>query len=329
MNRWDPTGAGAAVPVTVLVGDTPVLPLIEGMIAEQTDTVAILDTTFGRIGMDVSRLSLPPVTGQRTPDCGCCQARLDLVDGLRILVERPTPPSHIVVCVGGDDDIATVVRTMLSDPDLDRLTRLDAVIATVDAATLSTRLALDLPLAEQRQAEHLAIADRVMIMGSHKVTHRTRQQVIRAVSIINRVGFVLDPDVDRIGWSDVAEIDGWHGAPLTKPRPTAIPPQTHLVDGLETVTCWVNGAVNPPAFDEWINDIVTGNSSRILRLQGALRINGQVERTCLRGVRSFVSSHSESEHAAHRRSRHSVLAIVGNDLDAATIRSGFLSTITA
>jgi G3E family GTPase len=325
----------APVPVTIIVGHTPMLPVIERMVAEHTGagtgtgtgTVAILDTASGHPHMDPGLLALPAVTGQRTPDCGCCQARLDIVDGLRILIERPTPPSHIVVWVGDDDDIATVVRTVLSDPDLGRLARLDSVIATVDAPTLSTRLALNLPVAEQHQAEQLAIADRVLVMGSHHVTAGTRQQVIRAISTINRVGFIVDPGMGRLNWSDLSDIDGWHGAPLTTPRSAGIPAQTHLTDGLETITCWVNGEVNPPVFDEWINDIVTGNSSRILRLQGALRINGQAERTCLRGVRSFVSSHSESEHAAHRRSRHSVLAIVGNDLDAPEIRSGFMSTI--
>ena len=354
-----PIDPWAAVPVTIIVGHAPVMPVIERMIAAHTGTgnatgngngngndndnasgidmgidmgndmgnVAILDTTPGPAHSGPGWLSLPAVTGQRTPDCGCCQARLDIVDGLRIMVERPTPPSCIVVWVGDDHDIATVVRTVLSDPDLARLIRLDSVIATVDAPTLSTRLALNLPLADRHQAEQLAIADRVMVMESQHVTAGTRQQVIRAISTINRVGFIIDPGLDRVGWSDLCDIDGWHGAPLTTPRTAGIATHTHLADELETITCWVNGAVNPPVFDAWINDIVMGNSSRILRLQGALRINGQAERTCLRGVRSFVSSHSESEHAAHRRSRHSVLAIVGNDLDAPEIRSGFMSTL--
>jgi hypothetical protein len=44
-------------------------------------------------------------------------------------------------------------------------------------------------------------------------------------------------------------------------------------------------------------------------------------------VRSFASSHSESEHLPQDRSAHSLVVVVGHRLDEASIRSSFLAAL--
>lgn len=133
--------ATGLVPVTVVTGG-PEAPLLSSRIragAGLRPVSLLTSKAVGSTGSNSVWLKLEPVEGYRTFGCRCCQVRLDLVEGLRMLIERRVRPDRVVVLLDPLCDISTALQTLLSDPDLGRLISLDGVIATTDAVALSTR----------------------------------------------------------------------------------------------------------------------------------------------------------------------------------------------
>ena len=101
---------------------------------------AVIINEFGEIGLD--HLLVEPVDGEAVvlaSGCVCCTVRSDLQDTLRRLLVRrdrgEIPPfSRMLVETTGLADPAPIVQLLLNNPLLGHYLRLDAVVATVDAA---------------------------------------------------------------------------------------------------------------------------------------------------------------------------------------------------
>ena len=317
------------VPVTVVTGGPEALVVSHRMRdvwgAHRVSVLA--HVSHDSVEADTSWLRLLPVEGYRTSGCECCRVRLDLVEGLRLLVERRARPDHVIVVLDPLCDLSTALQTLLSDPDLQRLIALDAVIATTDAVALSTRLALGLPFGTQSELERLSVADRILVVRGGELVDASLHRAMVSLRTVAGFGLIAVPSVWPVDLHHLAGLNAWHGAPALDP-PAAAEPIT-VEDGFDlpqTVLCAIDGDLDPAAVEEWLDEIVAVNASRILRLQGALSVAGQEFRVCLHGVRSYASSHSEQMHGAEERSTRSVVAISGYCLDADVIRSGFDAT---
>lgn len=327
------TDAPKRVPVTVIAGrDEAALlavrlgvGLASGQVSERVTVIA--ETAPPEAAPGVDWLVLGAVEGERTEDCACCRSRVDLVQAIRLAVERPLPAQRVLVLVDPSRDLATVTQTLLSEPDVQRLADLDAVIAAVDAVALGTRLALDLPLEEDLGLQRLAVADRVLVARAIDLTDDALGRVLRAVRTVNRFGYVAVPSVAPVDMAALVDLRAWHGAPTI--ATTSLSEPFHLDEGDEcpiTVHCEVEGLLDPDAVETWFDRLIAAHGPRLLRLQGAVAVTGQDARVCCRGVRSFAVSHSEDEHPPSGRSGRSVVAIVGYGLDADVLRREFEST---
>lgn len=87
--------------------------------------------------------------------------------------------------------------------------------------------------------------------------------------------------------------------------------------------CRTDRALDADRVDEWLDEIIAAHAARLLRLQGAIAVPGQAERTCIDGVRSWATSHSEAEHPAGRRSTTSMVMLVGRGLPVAALHADF------
>ena len=318
-----------AVPLTVVTGGPEAALLVHRMrLAMAADPVGVLSgTTVGAAGNMQEWLRLPPVEAWRSSACACCRVRLDLVDGLRLLVDRRVRPERVIVLLDALDDLPTALQTLLSDPDMQRLVELDGVIATVDAVALSTRVQLGLPFGSQPELERLAVADRVLVVRGDELVDDALHGVMVRLRAIAGFALTAVPSIWPLAVQQLVGLNAWHGAPAAHPMIVNEPIVVDDGTGTPvTVCCEVEGELDPDAVEEWLDEIVAINASRILRLQGAVRVAGQEFRVCLRGVRSFASSHSELTHPVDQRSARSVVAIAGYGLDADAIRSGFTAT---
>ena len=321
--------AADLVPVTVVTGGAEASLLVHRMrLGLADDPIGVLSGNAGAAADDIHEwLRLQPVEGSRSSGCACCRVRLDLVEGLRLLVDRRVRPERVIVLLDALDDLSTALQTLLSDPDLQRLVELDGVIQTVDAVALSTRVRLGLPFGAQPELERLAIADRVLVVRGDELVDEALHSVMVGLRTVAGFGLTAVPSIWPVAVKELVGLNAWHGAPAVQPRIVSAPVVVeHGCERPDTVYCEVDGELDPDAVEEWLDEIVAVNASRILRLQGAVRVAGQEFRVCLRGVRSFATSHSELMHPVDQRSTRSIVAVAGYGLDAAAIRSGFDAT---
>lgn len=274
-----------------------------------------------------------PDVHHRSPGCVCCAFREDLVDAVGRAVRRRIPPSRVIVVVDAlADDVLTVVSTLLSSIEITRRCELDAVIAEFDAVEAATRLAtlghvIDGPAVDAASATvggagaALAIADRIVLRRRSLVTAEalasTHAALAAHAGFASAAGSWNATALERVG-----RLDAWHGAPRARSRAAG------SAGGPQTVVLSVDEPLDPDAIDDWLDRLVSRHAARLFRVQGALSVAGHDERTCIYGVRSFATSHSEREHE-RQRSTASVLAICGVGLDADELAASFRATVAS
>ncbi|MEM9517092.1 MAG: GTP-binding protein [Actinomycetota bacterium] len=270
--------------------------------------------------------------GHRTPDCPCCAMRLDVIDGLLRTVRRARRPTRVLLVAGPDHDLATIVYTILSDADLARHVRLDAVVVAVDAVAIATRRAADVPLGSRVELDALAIADALVVTRTADVTSEGLANVRTALDAVNAVGAQVilpgenpttPPAVERLRGT-VLGLDAWHGAPAVDPHVTVL---THSSGGApDTVVLRQAAPLDPAAVDEWLDRLIESHAQRLVRMQGALAIESSPVRVCCHGVRSFAMSHSEADDPVASQRTESLLVMVGYDLDVDALTAEFAAT---
>jgi G3E family GTPase len=305
------------IPVTVLWGDPR---LVDSLLDRNGDPQQQIlgRANSHRPGPNVAR---PAITGSRTPGCRCCQSRLDLVDAIRTLVERPAPPTHLIVALSNSDDPLVAVRTLLAEPDLAAIVDLDAVVATVSATSLATRIATDQSLKDGYLLDALAIADRVIVADAGLVTADARSAVTEVLGGITQVGTIMcreelvRPATELLG--------AWHGIPpVANGGEYLVPP-----DGIPgTLRCTLPGSVDPLQFERWLDATIATYGSRLCRVQGVVQVHSHREPICLRGALSYASTHSGHGGTNHPAWQGSTFVIVGYELDHADLAHGFHAT---
>jgi G3E family GTPase len=285
------------------------------------------------------RITVVPDVGERSPGCPCCRLRLDLVDAVARLVRRRSRPTHLLVAVPDvaadptaepdGTSVTAVVHTVLSDPDLRRWVRLDGVVATLDAVASVTRLRTGSPVVEGEGAERLAIADRLLVARADQVVEASLTELRDVMGRLNRIAPVLAPAVERVAVEQLLSIDAWHGAPNVMPAtPRGIAADTgHRVAGTpDLVVLEQRGALDPGGVEAWLDEVLAHHAPRLVRLQGALAVDGSPGRVCCHGVGSYAMSHPEHEHSGGRRSDTSLMMLIGHGLPADELAAGLRAT---
>jgi len=312
-------------PVTVVVSSRPSELMLYA--AHQERTTLIVDRSSAQLtGVEnvMARgqmvISEPDVY-YRSPGCACCAVRQDLVDAVMRSAQRAETPERLLVLVDPNQaDLLTAISTLLSSFEIVRRASLDSVIVHVDAVEMATRITTGSSPVDDELATALAIADRVGIVGLADVTPTVGARIYQELAARSGFADVIDR-ADRVfGRSDLEE--AWHGAPRARSLPSLGP------DLPSTTVLRVDRLLDAEAIDEWLDNLVASHASRLFRIQGALSVLGNSERTCCYGVRSFATSHSEREHLS-RHSTESVLAICGVGLDAGDLAASFQDTVAS
>ncbi len=313
-----------SIPITVLASTRPHPTLLHHTREPGTALVAAREVIEQLDPADLvlqGRVTVSdPDTYFRSPGCPCCAVREDLVASVVRATQRAELPGHVVVIADPTtDDLLTAVTTLLSSFEISRRCHLDAVVLQVDAVELATRLTTGGNIVDGQIEPAVAIADRIVIDGDHHVTNAAFTDLRAA--LIDRSGFARSVDSGSDG-EHHDRLDAWHGAP------TATPIDRGRDDAPATIVLRVDAPLDPEAIDGWLDLLVARHASRLFRIQGALSVVGNAERTCCYGVRSFAISHSERDHPVHR-STESVLAICGVGLDADELAASFESTVAS
>ncbi|MEO9613524.1 MAG: GTP-binding protein [Nitratireductor sp.] len=337
------------LPVTVLTGylGSGKTTLLNRILTENHGKrYAVIVNEFGEIGIDNELIvESDEEIYEMNNGCVCCTVRGDLIRVVEGLMRRPGRFDAIVVETTGLADPVPVAQTFFMDDDVRAKTRLDAVVALVDAKHLPLRLK------DSREAEdQIAFADVVVVNKTDLVDEDELAALEATIRAINpsarihratRAGLPLAEVLDRGAFDLTRALDNDphfldHGHPDHACGPDcdhdhgdhAGHDHHHHHDASPIHDVSVRsislrgGALDPKKFFPWIEKTTQIDGPNILRLKGIIALAGDDERYVVQGVHMIV----EGDHQRAWRDdekRESRLVFIGRDLDAERLKRTF------
>lgn len=227
--------------------------------------------------------------------CLCCAAGDDLASTVWTLVQRLDRPSRVVIETSGLADPAPALRRLVGDLRLRQTTRLDGLVATVDAVHGSSILS-DQPMA-QRQA---AVADRRLITKSDLASAEeiaALSQHLRALNPGAPIETVSHGDIDAgklFGASlydpktGRADPDRWLNLQVYRAE-RAVDDRSHD----QAVGTWLVEETRPVDWDalsQRLGSIIARQGDLILRLKGIIHTSSDPRPLVIHGVQRLFHS---------------------------------------
>jgi len=342
--------AQTQIPVTVLTGylGAGKTTLLNRILSENHGKrYAVIVNEFGEIGIDNDLIvESDEEIYEMNNGCVCCTVRGDLIRVVEGLMKRPGRFDAIVVETTGLADPVPVAQTFFMDDDVRTKTKLDAVVALVDAKHLPLRLK------DSKEAEdQIAFADVVVLNKTDLVTPEELEKVeatIRAINPAARIhrtqrsgvplGEVLDRgafDLSRALENDPHFLDAHDHDHDHECGPDCDHDHHHHHDGhhhhdhasdIHDVTVKSvslrGGEMDPKKFFPWIEKVTQIEGPNILRLKGIIALKGDEDRYVLQGVHMILEG--DHQRAWKEGEKHeSRLVFIGRDLDAERLRKSF------
>ena len=316
----------AQIPVTVLTGylGSGKTTLLNRILSEDHGKrYAVIVNEFGEIGIDNDLIvESDEEIYEMNNGCICCTVRGDLIRTVEGLMRRPGRFDAILVETTGLADPAPVAQTFFMDDDVRSKTKLDAVVALVDAKHLPLRLKDSTEAADQ-----IAFADVVVLNKIDLVNEDELREVEAAVRAINPAARIHKTERSGVDLKEVLD----RGAFDLK---RAVDNDPHFLEGdddhhhhhveesgVRSVSLRA-GDMDPKRFFPWIEKTTQIDGPNILRLKGIIAIKDDPERYVVQGVHMIL----EGDHQRPWRDgekRESRLVLIGRDLDEERLRRTF------
>jgi cobalamin biosynthesis protein CobW len=298
----------AKVPCTIVTGflGAGKTTLVRNVLENADRRLAVIVNEFGDVGIDGEILKSCGVENcpedaivELANGCLCCTVADDFVPALKSLLDRPSPPEHIVIETSGLALPKPLVKAF-NWPEIASRVTVDGVITVVDGAAVAAGRFADDPeaIAKQRAADEsldhdnpleevfedqLLCADLVILNKSDLMSSQQRQEVTaeigrtlpRAVKVVETQNGRV-PIAVLLGLGAGAEND------------LAARPSHHDLEGVHDHDDFDTFIVDLPAFDspQAVADRLTRAAAAhdILRMKGFVDIVGKPMRLLVQGV---------------------------------------------
>ncbi|MCK9554045.1 GTP-binding protein [Aquamicrobium sp.] len=354
---------GTQIPVTVLTGylGSGKTTLLNRILSENHGKrYAVIVNEFGEIGIDNDLIvESDEEIYEMNNGCVCCTVRGDLIRVVEGLMRRPGRFDAIVVETTGLADPAPVAQTFFMDDDVRSKTKLDAVVALVDARHLPLRLK------DSKEAEdQIAFADVIVLNKTDLVTedelraveatvrainpaakiHRTQRSGVDLAEVLDRGAFDLkralendphfldahDHDHDHVCGPGCDhdhhhhDHDGHdhHGHEHHHHDHQGHDHVSPIHDVTVQSVSLRGGEMDPKKFFPWIEKVTQLEGPNILRLKGIVAFRDDPDRYVIQGVHMIIEG--DHQRAWKDGEKHeSRLVFIGRELDAERLKKSF------
>ncbi|RFC67021.1 GTP-binding protein [Mesorhizobium denitrificans] len=349
----------AQIPVTVLTGylGSGKTTLLNRILSEtHGKRYAVIVNEFGEIGIDNDLIvESDEEIYEMNNGCVCCTVRGDLIRTVEGLMRRPGRFDAILVETTGLADPAPVAQTFFMDDDVRAKTKLDAVVALVDAKHLPLRLK-----DSQEAEDQIAFADVILLNKTDLVSreelrdiegtlrainptaqiYRTERASIGLDKVLDRGAFdlkrVLDndphfldaddhdhdhvcgPDCDHDHHHHDHDHHHHHGHDHDHHHGTASPIHDVTVQSVSLRA----GEMDPKKFFPWIEKVTQNEGPNILRLKGIIAFKDDPDRYVVQGVHMIMEGDHQRAWKDDEK-RESRLVFIGRKLNADALKSAF------
>lgn len=341
----------AQIPVTVLTGylGSGKTTLLNRILSEDHGKrYAVIVNEFGEIGIDNDLIvESDEEIYEMNNGCVCCTVRGDLIRTVEGLMRRPGRFDAILVETTGLADPAPVAQTFFMDDEVRQKTRLDAVVALVDAKHLPLRLK------DSREAEdQIAFADVIVLNKTDLVSeaelrdvevtvrainpaariHKTQRSGVALTEVLDRGAFDLkraldndphfldahDHDHDHECGPDCDHDHHHHHHDHGHDHDHASPIHDLTVKSISLR----GGDMNPQKFFPWLEKITQMDGPNILRLKGIVALTDDPDRYVVQGVHMIIEGDHQRPWKEDEK-RETRLVFIGRELDAEKLKRTF------
>jgi len=338
----------AQIPVTVLTGylGSGKTTLLNRILTEDHGKrYAVIVNEFGEIGIDNDLIvESDEEIYEMNNGCVCCTVRGDLVRVVEGLTRRPGRFDAIIVETTGLADPAPVAQTFFMDDDVRAKTKLDAVVALVDAKHLPLRLK------DSNEAEdQIAFADVVILNKTDLVDDADLAALEATIRVINpsarihraeRAGVALNEVLDRGAFDLKRALDNdphflEHGHEDHVCGPDCDHDHDHehhghhhhgevspIHDAGVKSFSFRAGEMDPKKFFPWMERTTQQDGPNILRMKGIIAFADDPERYVLQGVHMIVEGDHQRAWKDGEK-RESRLVFIGRELDGERLKREF------
>lgn len=199
---------GKKIPVTVITGflGSGKTTLINRVLTETHGIrFAVIENEFGEVGIDQDLvLNEKEEVIEMNNGCICCTVRGDLIRLIVKLAASENPPEHILIETTGLADPSPVAQTFLTNPEVEAVAFLDAIVTLVDARHIEQQLA-----STPEAKDQIAFADIILINKIDLVDTEHLHQLEERVREINRFATLYTSEKSDIDLKRLFNVGGF------------------------------------------------------------------------------------------------------------------------
>jgi G3E family GTPase len=290
------------IPVTIITGflGSGKTTLLNQLIKKHPEKkFAIIENEFGEIGIDGGLIvGATDNIFELSNGCICCSLNDDFYKVLEKLLDSPYPFNHLLVETTGIADPMTVVKSFLSDEDVQMQFRIDSVICLADAINME-----DLMNTEPEVRRQIALSDIVLINKTDCVQKDYVQEltsIISGISPMAQIYPVTYGNVSQIQILDTFAYSGQQIEQSTRSFQNLMPTKTSTTGTAPLATQQKNNAHRHDIVSEgfsipgrfrfgmfnfWMQNFLYLNNDTVFRIKGIVNFDDRDEKLIFHAVR--------------------------------------------
>lgn len=339
--------ANARIPVSVLTGflgsgKTTVLNHL--VRSPDMARVLVIINEFGAVGLDHELIarSNEDLVVEMMGGCLCCTIRGDLSQTLRDAPWRFARDGQcwfdrVMIETTGLADPAPILHTLMTDPRLEPLYRLDAVITTVDAA--AGMATLD---AQPEAVKQAAVADRLLLTKTDLADEAAQQLIRDRLATLNPFAPIIAVTNGAVESALLFDVGLWDPASKSEDVLRWLAEEASHADhhhhhhhhhdvnrhnaGIRATCLTFDMPLEPVAFDRWLGLLTMFKGADLLRVKGIVNLVGYDAPVVVHGVQHVFHPPVELDRwpSADRRTR---MVFITRNIDPEELR-GTLALMT-
>jgi G3E family GTPase len=342
-------------PVTVLTGylGAGKTTLLNRILTEDHGRkYAVIVNEFGEIGIDNDLVvGADEEVFEMNNGCICCTVRGDLIRIVQGLMKRKGGFDAIIVETTGLADPGPVAQTFFVDEDVKAKTRLDSVIALVDAKHILLRLS-----DSKEAAEQIAFADQIILNKTDLVSEPDLKMIEARIRRLNPLAPIIRAQRSNVPLDAILERGSFDLERMETLNP-AHGHEGHVHDEhcghdhdhdhhhhdhdhhhdhghdhahasdihddeIKGVSLRTEKPIDGRKITQWLDKLLADQGPDILRAKGIINVKGEDKRLVFQAVHMILEGDLQREWKSGE-DRSSRMVFIGRNLDEARLREGF------